>query len=255
MRAKSTKPLFTPHTKAWLAFDQNLDSISHLVYLGGREIRLVKAEATRLTTYLDKLGDLRTKANVAKLIHSTRRFSKTLQARVERFGTVNLWQVVMLVTCVEAYLQDLLSAAASVGPELMSESQQLAPYADVIAANSLDELANELRARWARGWLSDGGPTRWISHLGKMGARGDPADLAPRLELIWGIRHAVVHAAGVANADFVKRHPGVVTAAGDRLRVNIRDFAVFLGAVKGFMEPTEQFFLARYPTLLAAAGN
>jgi hypothetical protein len=88
-----------------------------------------------------------------------------------------------------------------------------------------------------------------------MGARAYADDLAPRLELIWGIRHAVVHAAGVATKDFVKRHPCVVKASGDRLRVGTKDFATFLGAVKGFMEPTEQFFLARYPSLLARAGS
>ncbi len=253
MPAKSTKPESTPHTNAWLAFEQNLDSISHMVYLGGREIRLLKAEATRLSNL--EIGDLTKKANEAKLIRSIKRFSKTTQARLERYGTVNLWQVVMLVTCIEAYLQDLLSIAASVDPELMSKSQQLAPYADVIAATSLADLANDLRARWARGWLSDGGPTRWISRLERMGARGYPDDLAPRMELIWGIRHAVVHTAGVATKDFVKRYPGVVKAAGDRLRVGSKDYGTFLDAVKGFMEPTEQFFLARYPSLLAAAGK
>jgi hypothetical protein len=134
----------------------------------------------------------------------------------------------------------------------MSESQQSAPYGDIIAANSLDELANQLRTRWARRWLSDGGPTRWVSRLVKMGARGYPADLAHRLELIWGIRHAAVHAAGVADIDFVKRHPGVVKAAGDHLSVGSENLGAFLEAVKGFMEPTEQFFLARYPSLIAA---
>jgi hypothetical protein len=75
------------------------------------------------------------------------------------------------------------------------------------------------------------------------------------LELIWGIRHAVVHTAGVTTADFVKRHPGVVQTAGDHVRVGTKDYGPFLDAVKGFMEPTEQFFLARYPSLLAVAGK
>ena len=88
-----------------------------------------------------------------------------------------------------------------------------------------------------------------------MGARGYPADLAPRMELIWGIRHTVVHAAGVANKDFVERHPGVVKAAGDRLRVNIGDFGSFLTTVGHFLEPTEKFFLKRYPSLLEEASK
>jgi hypothetical protein len=226
-----------------------------MAYLGGREIRLINAKATRLKSFLGNLGDPKTKENTTKLISSAQRFSKAIQPRIERFGTTKLWQVVMLVTCVEAYLQDALSAAASIGPELMSESQQLAPYADVIAATSLDELANELRARWARGWLRNGGPTRWISRLAKMGARGYPEDLAPRLELMWGIRHVVVHSAGVATAEFVKRHPRAVRAAGVRLRVGNRDILGFLEAIKGFMTPTEEFLLARYPSLLVKAST
>jgi len=56
-----------------------------------------------------------------------------------------------------------------------------------------------------------------------MGAKDYPSDLAPRLELFWGIRHVAVHMAGVTTADFVKRHPGVVKAPGERVRLNTRD--------------------------------
>lgn len=227
----------------------------HMATVLHREAVGIKAHAARLGNSLEKGIDLATKAARQKLVRSLNRFIKTLQTKRSRFETITLWQVVMMVTCVEAYLQDVLTAAASVDPELMSKSEQHAPYADVITASSLEALANELRARWARGWLSDGGPTRWISRFGKMGARGYPDGLAPRLERFWGIRHVVVHAAGVATADFVKRHPGVVAAAGDRLRGNSDDLEKFLEAIRGFMDPTEAFFLARYPSLIAAAST
>ena len=84
-----------------------------------------------------------------------------------------------------------------------------------------------------------------------MGAAGYPDDLGPRLELCWGIRHIVVHAAGVATADFVKRHPGVVKAAGTRVRVTLRDVLKFVEAVRDFLEPTDRFLLARYSSLVA----
>ena len=88
-----------------------------------------------------------------------------------------------------------------------------------------------------------------------MGARDYPADLGPRLERFWGIRHVIVHAAGVATADFVKRHPGVVKAAGNRVRVNHHDLKKFVDAVGEFVEPTDGFFLARYPSMLVAAST
>src|SRR6185436_19306976 len=99
-----------------------------------------------------------------------------------------------------------------------------------------------------RGWLNEGGPSRWIERLGKMGARGYSKDLGPRLERFWGIRHVVVHAAGVATADFVKRHPGVVKAPGNRVRVDYHDLEKFVEDVGGFVEPTDRYFLGRYPS-------
>jgi len=224
-----------------------------MLSLGRREIAVLKTEAKRLIVSLRRPRDSTKKSAVAALLRSVERFSSALQSGLDRFQTTTLWQVVMLVTCVEAYLQDLLCIASSVDAELMNKSEQLAPYAEVIASTSLEELASELRGRWARGRLSDGGRSRWITRLERMGARGYPDDLAPRLELIWGIRHVVVHAAGVATRDFVKRHPGVVAAVGDRVRISTQTFGSFLDSVQGFVNPTEQFFLVRYPSLAATA--
>ena len=266
--AMATTSVSRPHTKAWAAVEQNLDSIAHMVALVHREnaslmaasarfatsAARVTTEVTRLKTSLGKSPVLLLpplKTALAKFTRSSERYKKTRETRRERMATATLWQVVMLVTCVEAYLQDLLAIAASVDPKLMDESQQVAPYADVISSTPLDELASELRARWARGWLRKGGPTSWISRLKKMGARGYPDGLAPRLELIWGIRHVVVHAAGIATANFVKRHPGFAATAGDRVRVGLRDFGAFIESVKDFMEPTERYFIRRCPSLLA----
>jgi hypothetical protein len=235
-----------------LALERNLDSIMHMLKLSHHEAVLLRAQAARMVALP---LDLATKPGRAKAVRSLNRFTKTLDTRVERLQTIMLWQVVMLVTCVEAYLQDVLTAAASIDPELMSKSEQRAPYAEVIAATSLESLANELGARWARNWLSDGGPSRWISRLEKLGARGYSGNLGPRLELFWGIRHVVVHAAGVATSDFVKRHPGVVTAAGNRVRVNHKYLQKFIEGIKEFIEPTKKFFLKRYPSMLVAAST
>lgn len=143
-----------------------------------REHDFLKTESTRFASdtkrAMARLRTLVTAPNqprqavqrvVARFTRLCDRYKKTSQTVDERLATAMLWQVVMLVTCVEAYLQDLLAIAASVDPKVMDETQQVAPYAEVISATSLDELASELRARWARRWLSDGGPTRWISRL------------------------------------------------------------------------------------------
>jgi hypothetical protein len=176
IRAGSATPVHTPHTKALLAFEENLDSIMHMLKLANHQIVLMRAQAahaSRVAATLPKKGDdLTAKPGQAKLVRSVNRLTrslKTLEATIDGLHTITLWQVVMLVTCVEAYLQDVLAAAASVDPELMSKSEQTALYADVVTATSLEALSNDLRARWARGWVNDGGPTRWIDRRGKMG--------------------------------------------------------------------------------------
>ena len=89
------------------------------------EVNFLKAEANRLSRTLASFKVGTAKPNPAKIVRSAKKFANAAQIRTERLRTANHWQVVMLVTCVEAYLQDLLAAAASVGPELMSESKQL----------------------------------------------------------------------------------------------------------------------------------
>src|SRR5439155_20909714 len=105
------------HTKAWMALERNLKSVSHMSTLSLREIALLKTAAARMSK--THIGDLSKGTERAKLVRSLKRFNTTIQLRRERCETATLWQVVMLVTCVEAYLQDLLATAASVDPAFM----------------------------------------------------------------------------------------------------------------------------------------
>ena len=135
----------TPHTRAWQAFEENLDSIGHMLALSSREAVALKTQAARLRTFTGTLSgkSLMTKLGRAKLVRWLNRIVKTLKTSGDRMQTINRWQVVMMVTCIEAYLQDVLATAARLDPELMKNSEQHAQYADVIAAISLDALADE----------------------------------------------------------------------------------------------------------------
>jgi len=258
-RKKLPAPEPTPHTGAWLAFEENLDSILHVVALQSRETsaltaatarlqRSLKARAVPLQSASDAASQ---KAAKDKVVRAVQRFSKISTTSVERILVVNLWAVVMIVTFVEAYIQDVLSAAASVERKLMAKSEQRALYADVLAAESIEALANGMRVRWARAWVTDGGPTRWIKRLEAMGVSKFPADLAGRLELLWGIRHVVVHSAGFATSDFATRHPRFGATPGARVRVSSPTLTSFIGAMTDFVTPTEEFFLGRFPSLVA----
>jgi hypothetical protein len=240
------------HTAAWIAFESNLDMIGHLVYFGSREVsqlgKLSRGLKSGVASRLAELSENPTPATIESLTAFLNETNAGIAGIQQRMQTGTQWQLVALVTCIEAYLQDALQTAASLDVELMSRSEQVARYEEVISATSLDELASELRRRWARRWL-EGGPAGWISRLQKMGARGYPDDLSSRLELMWGIRHNIVHSAGFATADLLKRHLDAAKGLGDRIQVGNRRTAAFFKSAPDFLEPTEKFFLARYPAL------
>jgi hypothetical protein len=53
----------------------------------------------------------------------------------------------------------------------------------------------------------------------------------------------------------LKWHPGAAKAVGDRVKVSNRQFEEFLAAALEFLEPTDRFFLARFPSLLASTPS
>jgi hypothetical protein len=162
------------------------------------------------------------------------------------------WYLVVAVTFAEAYLEDILSAAAVVDPKLMEKSTQSASYNDVLEAASVNELADALRRRWARNFIEGGGPARWIERLTAMGAPGFPDGLASRLEQLWGLRHVVVHAAGRVTPEFAKRHPGLGYRPGDSLSVTSRATLHYIGDVASLVDVTDAFFCNRLPGLATA---
>ena len=148
---------------------------------------------------------------------------------------VNLWYVVMLVTFVEAFLHDVLTECAEIDPRLMAQSEQQVNYSEVQRLGSMEAVVQELRSRWARNFIDDGGPARWIDRLARMGVSGFPKDLGVRLEEAWGVRHIVVHRAGVANSEFAERHPIVGVLAGQQVTLPLYVVFEYADAIGQFV--------------------
>jgi hypothetical protein len=161
------------------------------------------------------------------------------------------WLLVMMVTATEAYLTDVLALCAETDPRLMNQSEQRASYSDILEAIDTVELAAEMRRRWARNWVDDGGPKRWLDRLTRMGARGFSDDLVVMLEKVWGIRHMVIHNGGRATRDFVKRHPELGVSAGDRIHIDQVLFEKYTSSVNSFIRQTDKYIVSRYPDLIA----
>ena len=235
--APRSKTLFSPHTRPHLAFLGNTGRFHQL--LGSmRDYEKLEEEFQRTIKDADKASDLK---RVEKL-------ENRLLLRKQALDFLAEWRSVMYVTFTEAYLQDVLATCAGIDPALMSESAQSASYIEITSAGNLQELAGELRARWARNFVDKGGPTSWIDRLQRMGARGYPAEMAPLLEELWGIRHIVVHRAGIANLDFCRRHPSFGLKPNKAIKVSKEQVEKYCKTCEEFVSLTDDYVLARYPT-------
>jgi len=253
-------------TPAYASFDSNTDKLLHLLQFivsgvwGFRdelETKLVP-EVMRVAKEIaqggrEEASDQEALNNAEMRDDRLQRLSDTLSDALvkpfhqftEGFLTAREWIPVLLVTTVEAFLKDVLTYAANVDPALMESSEQSASYSEVIKAQSLEELTEELRTRWARNFVDDGGPERWIKRLTKMGAREYRSSAANEMETLWGVRHLIVHSAGVATPDFVRRHPEIGAKVGESILIRSYQLKAWIEVVYHFVDVTDFYFVQR----------
>src|SRR5262249_39530855 len=102
------------------------------------------------------------------------------------------WMLVMLVTFVEAYLEDFLVMIVQLNPSWCSSEATLS-FEDLSDNCTVESLRDKICRRWAKGILRSGNPTNWIRRLESFGARGYRDNLGNDMEKIWERRHVIVH--------------------------------------------------------------
>jgi hypothetical protein len=174
---------------------------------------------------------------------------KPIQQFTDGFLTVREWIPVLTVTIVETYLKEVLIYAASMDTSIMESSEQPAPsasHAEVMRAGSVEGLTKELRSQWARNFVDRGGPTRWIERLAKMGAREYRPETAKEMETLWGVRHVIIHSAGVVTPDFVRLHPDFGAKVGEKILIRSNQLIAWFKIVYHFVDVTDFYFVQRY---------
>jgi len=189
----------------------------------------------------------------ATLKRSEMRLLERQSEGTARLHTATAWQTVMLVTCTETYLEDLLSSAAAVDPKIMRRSRQRVSFADIFSTSSMEKLTQDLGALWSREFVNEGGPRGWITRLKKMGVKGYQQNLVPRLKRVWDTRNVIVHGAGKATPEFSIRYPDAVLADTGRIAVDLKQLGDFARAVEEFVTVTDAAFIRRFPQLAVAA--
>lgn len=200
-----------------------------------------------------ELVKARERLSAARLRDDVYELGRVLGAHLRSISSFSLqlqWYAVMLVTFAETYLQDVLADAARIDPALMADSEQAAVYSDVLANSSIEQLAESMRARWARNFVNSGGPRVLLGRLSRMGSRGYRDELELDMEQLWRVRHAIVHNAGRRTEDLARRHPSVRYTDSAQIVVDADEFTRYALSVLDFAATTDSFLLSRAGTEL-----
>jgi hypothetical protein len=232
-------------------FGPNTDKLRHLLRLGQRALENDTAKVKTLTADMKTLsaGVVGLSGPVGEQVDKIRAVAEELgkQATDIVGGVLIVHEMmpVLFVTIVEAYLKDVLIYAAGIDASLMDRTGQTLTYPEALNAKSLEEVLIEFRSKRARSFVDNGGPTTWIESLEAMGARGYRRETVSQMETLWDVRHLIVHCAGVANADFVRRHPELNAQVGKRFIVNGARIKQWGDAMYDFVDITDQYFVRR----------
>lgn len=79
-----------------------------------------------------------------------------------------------------------------------------------------------------------------------MGARTYNPKTAQEMETLWGLRHLIVHSAGLATADFIRRHPHMRVKIDERVQITAKNLLQGLHYTDDFVDVTDAYFVQRY---------
>lgn len=156
------------------------------------------------------------------------------------------WQVAMRVSAVEAYLQDALTFLAVYDEEFIRsrKSRQQVDYDSIRNSSDYDRSLFDFCSRWARSFVGDGGPQRWVESLRGAGlGRFENTNLV-ELEAMWGYRHVRVHNGGRLTAEFATRHPEATERLGAHGLV-LSDFNAWCAEADSFVFEAERGIAGR----------
>jgi hypothetical protein len=233
------------HTPAYdNGFAPNTDKLHHLLQFSQNAVQNYTTQLKVLSSNISGLSGPGA-AQAEKIRTITEEVLKSVKELTGGVLVTHEMMPVLIVAVVEAYLKDVLIYAAGLDRTLMQRSEQSATYQDTLNAESLEELLLDLRSKWARSFVDNGGPTTWIKSFEAMGARGYRPEIVTQMETLWGVRHLVVHSAGIPNINFVRSHPHLDAQAGKRFIVNNAHMKEWFTAMFDFVEVTDQYFSRR----------
>lgn len=238
--AKKVKaPENTPKSDALKNLETNLDQIMAF------NKRINAKELLRTTEVLDQ----KVRKELASAPKSLERIRRELDAYSEyandwlEFQRPALrWMSVMLVSFLEAYLEDGLGDIAIKNPRLVGNSK-IEPMR-IFEVNTIEEVRSEVRSNWAHDAIRPGGPVMWNKKLRGLGAQSFDEKVVANLQHLWDTRNLIVHSSCIADVAYAKKYEHLGIKNSVEVPVTLRTFGEWLDSAKLFVEWADKFFLA-----------
>lgn len=158
-------------------------------------------------------------------------------------GLTVSWMSVMLVTFLEAYLEEGIINMAECDPRLVRNAPQVPP-SRIMEIETLDELRAETRRNWAQDVLRPNGPQTWVQFFQKMGLSTLERAVRNDLQHLWDTRNLIVHGRGIISVAYATKYQSKGYRAGTKLPVLDDLFIKWLSAVENFVNWVEPFFVS-----------
>ena len=240
-RKSEAKKIFETNLDSLMVILERLKSESSMVINGIQEIN------DDLKQFIVSGDDLPVIIkDAAKLLVSLQQYIKFSTGALQqfvKFHTVAFeWMPVMLVTFLEAYLEEGLIDLVTRNSGLLEKAPVVHP-SRVFEIDTLEELRSEIRRDWAQSRLRPGGPETWIKLFKSLGVKTFDDGACDGVQHLWNTRNVIVHGRGIASAAYVRKYRFMNVKSGIKIKINSALFSGWMGAVGTFISPIESLFL------------
>jgi hypothetical protein len=214
-------------SNALITFETNLDHLKWLLGLHRKDLETPRAIISDIQNRIViKKGEIaNADPETRKLIVDELELAiNSIEVLSPGWKFLYHWILVMLLTFVEAYLEDFLVTIVQLNPVWCS-SEAMYSFEDLIDNPTIESLRDKVARQWAKNILRQGTPKNWIKRLEGFGVGGYPDNFGKNLEKIWDRRNEIVHEPNNQLSDGLKYLKGAIGECG--LFVKITD--AFLG--------------------------
>lgn len=225
-------------SQALVNFEENLDQL--MTFVRQMDSGQLQEAGEKVRKAIRKEIEAAPNMNAKRLQRATDTYGESVKNYMEFLLPACRWMSVMLVSFLEAFMEDGLIEVAARNPKMIKSREVQGSL--VFETESLDALRGYIRRQWAHDAIRPDGPKTWCRVLRDFGAPPINQATVSSLQHLWDTRNLIVHSRSIADAAYAKKYERLGVVNGSQVKVNIATFGAWLNPVKEFVEWADRQF-------------